>query len=125
LDVSRLTREFKRSILLPLGGALAAFAAIGLGHLANHPEDFTRNADAVALVAPAAEPSFDVDFTQSQGLIGDAARPEARAAKPQPHLEQVRTALERDMKMDEPRRSQGPLASPPDSTEGPVFLLEP
>jgi len=124
--VSRFTSKFPRSILVPLGGALAAFAAIGLGHLANHPEDFTSNADAVALAAPAAEPSFDFDFTrQSQGLLGDAVRAEARAAEPQPHLEQVRTTLERDIKMDEPRRSQGPLASPPDSTEGPVLLLEP
>jgi len=124
--VSRFTSAFRRSIFVPLGGALAAFAAIGLGHLANHPEDFTRNANAGALVAPATQPGFDVDFTrQSLGLLGDAVRAEARAAEPKPHLEQVRTALERDMKMDEPRRSQGPLASPPDSTEGPVFLLEP
>ena len=124
--MSRSASESKRSILVPLGAALAAFAAIGLGHLANHPEDFTRSVDAVAQAAPATVPSFDFEFTrQSQGLVGDAVRAEARAAEPQPHLEQVRTALGRDTKMDEPLRSQGPPASPPDSTEGPVLPLQP
>ena len=123
---SRSGRASKRSILVPLCGGLAAFTAIGLGQFANHPEDFTSSADAVAQAASDADPHSDSLFThRSPWLIRDAVRVEARAAEQETSLEQVQNALERDNKMDQPLRSQGPTVSLQDSTEGPVLPLEP
>lgn len=124
--MSTSTSESKRSILAPLCVGLAAFAAIGLGQFANHPEDFTRSADAVAQAASDANPHPDSHFThRSRWLIRDAVRVEARAAELKTLLEQVETALERDKKIDQPLRSQGPAVSLLDSTEGPVLPLKP
>lgn len=124
--MSRSSPASKRSILVPLGGGLVAFAAIGLGQLANHPEDFSRSVTAAAQTVSDPDPRFDFDFTlRSQGLIHEAARVDTRAVRSQSRLEQVENALERHQEMDHEPRPQGPAESRPDSTERPVLPLEP
>ena len=82
-------------MLVPLGGGLAAFAIIALGHFANHPEDFAPRIDAV--------------------------RAEARAVEPRLVLERVRNALDRDTEVDALLRLPDPAGGSRDSTEAPVL----